>query len=323
VRVFVATFADRDSLYLHALAACVYRFSGRPLFVLGLSGRRAPRHASRWSIERQAVSGVDPGKLKKLWFLGALLEQQSPLLNHSGDSIADDDLFFFVDGFDVLIQRPLAELPAVYQLLQTRLGAPADSVFVMGEHTCWPWPQAGIDYSRRGRRPRGLSMGYMLNASFRVAGGVRSRLLPARHVCDALRDFNAPGRWAFPNSGVWVGSLRGARVLLERLRQLVLQGHFEDQGILGLAMLQDKDQSIRVDVNGSLFTSQYAYNGKWWERPACFDGYFDVNGNPPAQLATGTAPFAMHFNGPPGARAARFVPEANTVPPTVPLRCTG
>lgn len=45
---------------------------------------------------------------------------------------------------------------------------------------------------------------------------------------------------------------------------------------------------------------QYGYNSNWWARPACFDDYFDADGEPPVQLASGLAPFAMHFNGPAG-----------------------
>lgn len=78
---------------VHALAASVAFFNnGSPLYVLGLSGRRAPSvsRSGRWAIERQSIKGTDPGKLKKLWFLGALLEQQSPL------GMRDDDIILFV-----------------------------------------------------------------------------------------------------------------------------------------------------------------------------------------------------------------------------------
>ena len=70
--------------------------------------------------------------------------------------------------------------------------------------------------------------------------------------------------------------------------------------MLGLALLQQPHGAIAVDVNASLFSSQYAYNGKLWARPACFADYFDREGQPPPQLSSGAAPFAMHFNGPAG-----------------------
>eukprot|EP00966_Prymnesium_polylepis_P116910 2701453-Prymnesium_polylepis.2 len=55
-------------------------------------------------------AGTDPGKLKKLWFLGALLEQQSPL------GMRDSDLLLFVDAFDVLVQRAHTHREASTQL---------------------------------------------------------------------------------------------------------------------------------------------------------------------------------------------------------------
>ena len=95
---------------VHALAASVSYFNdGAPLYVLGLSGQRTPvaSHSGRWRIERRAISGTDPGKLKKLWFLGALLEQQSPL------GMADDDIILFVrQGVD----PPIAHLSSAYHL---------------------------------------------------------------------------------------------------------------------------------------------------------------------------------------------------------------
>eukprot|EP00966_Prymnesium_polylepis_P116911 2701453-Prymnesium_polylepis.3 len=57
-------------------------------------------------------------------------------------------------------------------------------------------------------------------------------------MCAALRERARPGTWLHPNSGAFVGTLRGARRLLQRLHGLVGEGHFEDQGMVGLAMLQ-------------------------------------------------------------------------------------
>lgn len=119
-------------------------------------------------------------------------------------------------------------------------------------------------------------------------------------MCAALRSRAKPGTWLYPNSGVYLSTLRGMRALLERLRQLVLEGHFEDQGMMGLALLQHPQRSILIDSNATIFSSQYGYNPSWWTRPACFHDYFDARGDPPAQKLTGSAPFAMHFNGPAG-----------------------
>ena len=337
--VFVLTFSDKKhNLYLHTLAATVLHFgssgsggsggdASRPLHVLGLSGARAPdpKRAGRWGqLERKAIKGTDPGKLKKVWFLGALLSRAAPL------GMRPHDLILFVDAFDVLVQRPLAQLPAAYEAFRRRRRLPLDAVVTMGESNCWPWPQGAAAVGRR--RTRGLSMDYMANASVEVRGRPRgggsepwehdweqtadsdeggggdepttdlasSRLLPATSVCAELRRRSGHGTWLHPNAGAFVSTLRGARALLEQLRLLAKQGHFEDQAMLGLALLQQPQGAIAVDVNASLFSSQYAYNANLWERPACFADYFDRDGQPPQQLSTGTAPFAMHFNGPSG-----------------------
>ena len=318
--VYVLTFSDkRHNLYLHTLAATVLHFGSgaapRPLHVLGLSGARAPdpRRAGKWAqLERRAIKGTDPGKLKKVWFLGALLSRDAPL------GMRPHDLLLFVDAFDVLVQRPLAELPAAYEALRKRRRLPTDAVVTLGEHNCWPWPQGEAAVGRK--RTRGLSMDYMANATVEVrgigAGGgggggeasadepttelASSRLLPATRVCAELRRRSGRGRWLHPNAGAFVTTLRGARSMLEQLRGLAQQGHFEDQAMLGLALLQQPHGAIAVDVNASLFSSQYAYNGNLWERPACFADYFDRHGNPPPQRSSGAAPFAMHFNGPAG-----------------------
>ena len=77
-----------------------------------------------------------------------------------------------------------------------------------------------------------------------------------------------------------------------------------------LAMLQHPEGSVVLDSNASLFASQFAYNSQWWERPACFDDYYNpTSSEPPGQLLEGTGvrepaardpPFALHFNGPAG-----------------------
>ena len=104
-RMHVLTFADRPTVYLDALAASVWHFnSGQPLHVLGLSGRRTPAvPGPRWNITRQSISGADPGKLKKLWFVGSLLDQPEARLRRLG--FAEDDLLLFVDAFDVIVSQ--------------------------------------------------------------------------------------------------------------------------------------------------------------------------------------------------------------------------
>ena len=377
--VHVLTFADRPTIYLDALAASVMHFNeGAPLHVLGLSNRRTPAHPGpRWNIPRRAILGADPGKLKKLWFVGSLLDARAQLERLG---FGETDLLLVVDAFDVFIQRPLRDFGDTFDaLVASQLGgderrrrSTEEAVVLLAEHSCWPWPLPGM---ARVGRPRGVSMAYMENRTFGVSpwpvltnrtfGVSPSPVLTASTVAaepsataarepaidpaatepseDAadvadvseeapissdqmcqevsrrclgglhasahhgtpfpqVRRRSLGGLWNYPNSGVFAGSVRAVRLALARMRRLVLRGHFEDQAIFHLAMLQHPRAALLVDANASLFASQFAYDASWWERPACFDDYWDAHGRAPRLLKAGNAPppFALHFNGPAG-----------------------
>lgn len=200
--VHVLTFADRATVYLNALAASVWHYNaGRPLLVLGLAGRRLPRTNGKWNMSRHAIAGADPGKLKKIWFVGALLDDREQLRSLG---IRQHDLLLFLDAFDCIVQRPLADFAAAWGRLvrnQLRLLSPATSsttpranaapatqeppggglqdgdapseaaslaqredaaVVLLAEHSCWPWPLPGM---QRVGRPRGVSMGTLATAA--------------------------------------------------------------------------------------------------------------------------------------------------------------
>lgn len=315
-RLHVLTFADRPNVYLHALAAAVVHHNGgEPLYVLGLSGRRTPMAdaANPWNISRKAISGTDPGKLKKLWFVGALTND-ARRLERLG--FAERDVLLFLDAFDCIVQRPLVSfVPSFEAFVRSRSqeADASDALVLLAEHSCWPWPLPGV--SKKGR-PRGVSMDYMAGSHFDVfemhareqasappglMSARRRRTVEASQMCAELRERAGAGSlWEYPNSGVFAGSVKAVRESLRRVRGLVLRGHFEDQGMFGLAMLEHERGAILVDGNATLFASQYAYNPNWWARPACFHDYFDRRGQPPMNVLTGTTPFALHFNGPAG-----------------------
>lgn len=58
----VVTFADKENVYLHALAASASFYnSGHPLLVLGLSRARSPPasdHSARWRRASRVIKGV-------------------------------------------------------------------------------------------------------------------------------------------------------------------------------------------------------------------------------------------------------------------------
>ena len=98
-------------------------------------------------------------------------------------------------------------------------------------------------------------------------GALRS----GRQVCEMLRRRSQGGTWRHPNSGVFAGTVRGVHKLFRRLHKLAEEGHFEDQAMMGLAMLMDQHKRVRVDANATLFSSQYGYDPRLWQRAACFD----------------------------------------------------
>lgn len=314
--VHVVTFADRPTVYLNALAAAVMHFNREPLYVLGMSRLRSPaRPGVRWNITRRVISGTDPGKLKKVWFLGSLLDQPHQL---AFLGFAEDDLLLFVDAFDVIIQRPLHDFSHVFDELLVqrctqhgfndcamatrRASLRQEAVVLLGEHSCWPWPLPGM---QRTGRPRGVSMAYMEGHTFEVVrwsdrtAAAANASVTATQMCAETRRLARGGLWPHPNSGVFAGSVQATRRFFGRLQRLAMAGHFEDQAMFHLAALQHPSEAILVDSNASLFASQFAYNAAWWQRPACFADYWGPDG-PPQLLATGRAPFALHFNGPAG-----------------------
>ena len=205
------------------------------------------------------------------------------------ESVDPTAVYMFVDGFDVIIQRSLHQLAHDFHLYAARLGVRSQELVVtMGERNCWPWPKPTAS------KTRGISMHYMENNTIILHNGLR---LASTEVCDVFE--RSKGRWKFPNAGVFLGSGRGIKLLARCYENLLKQGHFDDQGMMGLCVLQHP-YNIRIDVHARFFLSHYAYDVRWFSAPACKTGYLDASGDPPYQLETGRRPFALHFNGPSG-----------------------
>ena len=296
--VTIVTFADSQQLELQVLASTVAHFHSSELHVLGLSGLAAPAGADsrKWPASTWQAGRAYPHIIKRLRYLeSSLLDDRlsSTSAEEAPLGLRDDDLLVYVDGFDVLLQRQVAELPAAYSRALAAAGAPEGSVLVSGEVHCWPWPNPDE------HKAHWISAtDYMPNASFRLGDGKR---LQGMQVCDALRRAS-PGHWPYPNSGSWMAPVRSARQLIVTLRGMLLEGHYHDQAMLGLLLLQRRSEAppIAVDANASIFATQFAYEAARWQRPACLADYFDDQGRPPRQQGTQTAPFFLHFNGPSG-----------------------
>lgn len=91
----------------------------------------------------QAVKGTDPGKLKKIWFVGALVDDPAQLRRLG---FAAADLLLFLDAFDVIVQRPLNGFAHAWsELVRQKLRASAAqagayeaaALVLLAEHNCW------------------------------------------------------------------------------------------------------------------------------------------------------------------------------------------
>ena len=299
--VTVVAFADEIRPELQVLASSVaHLHRDGALNVLGLSGDSAPRNAASLELPPSVKRNSQrrPHIIKRLVFLSGFLDSRLDSEAEPSAGLRDDDLIVFVDAYDVLLQRRVAELPDAYDRLLHSMGAPGDAAVISGEMHCWPWVAPGEE---RGRT-RDLSTGYLRNESFRLQGG---QMLKSTDVCQALAR-STPGHWPYPNGGSWIAPVRTARKLMLLLRSMLLEGHYDDTAMLGLALLQRRPgaPSLLVDANATLFSTQFAYEASRWERPACFSDYFDHAGEPPWQHASEDAwrpgPFFLHFNGPSG-----------------------
>ena len=300
--VTIVAFADEIRPELQVLASSVAHLHREGVLnVLGLSGESAPHNAASLELPPSVKRNSQrrPNIIKRLVFLSGFLDARPDSEAEPSAGLRDDDLVVFVDGYDVLLQRRVAELPDAYDRLLQSMGAPKDAAVISGEMHCWPWVNPGEEHGRT----RDLSTGYLRNESFRLQSG---QMLKSTDVCQTLAR-STPGHWPYPNGGSWIAPVRTARKLMLLLRSMLLEGHYDDTAMLGLALLQNRPgaPSLLVDANATLFSTQFAYESSRWERPACFSDYFDHAGEPPWQHASKDddwrpGPFFLHFNGPSG-----------------------
>ena len=221
--------------------------------------------------------------------MGAIKKKASYLVEVSRN-FQENQLYLFVDGFDVIIQRDLHHLAIEFREYARRRRISSEVLLiVMGEKNCWPWPKT----TERGS-PRGVSMQYMRNKSIRL---LNNSLIESSDVCGTFE--KEKGDWKYPNSGVFMGSGTAIKQLASCYAHHLNDGHFEDQAIMGLCIIQYPKQ-ILIDVDSSLFLSHYAYNKKLFSRTACDPHYLNERGYPPSQLKTSRIPYVLHFNGPSG-----------------------
>merc|ERR1719313_2453869 len=201
--------------------------------------------------------------------------------------IAPDDLMIFVDGHDVLLQRPLSELLEAYERW------PDSPYLISGESNCWPWPHT--DPSHGDWDP---GMAVNPNSTWIV-----NRYLKLG-VKDFCRVVDRRGPYPYPNIGTSMGPVGRVLEVLKRNNRIVIDEDMNDQGAMWLVILRHAvELNIEIDQNAEVFLNMLQYKPGDLEREPCVDDWFaptegKAHGVPPRNLLTGSTPALLHFNGP-------------------------
>jgi len=212
----------------------------------------------------------------------------------------------FVDAFDVLFQRPLADLVAAYR----RLAGPAAAatgrwpVVYGGEVNCWPFPHSGRVPVRRAGAPgsppvrlheipRDASLSANHHGRWRYAYGDRSPwTLPGDAVCSEWLSEHGgygepsggpasapseppPPRFPFLCAGTFVGTASALRRVLKRTLQLYAETReYHDQALLQVLLLQNRSLGL-VDTAAEIFLGLHGHDEfDDLERPLCRGSHF-------------------------------------------------
>lgn len=285
----VFTFADTLTVTLCHLARSV-EAAGAWLHVLGLRdgsrsdlpGRDERATDNSSSAEEVPLHFEDKFVLlKKHVFLARAIRQLPP-----------NATVVFVDGFDVLFQRPLAELVAEYRRLAGPVAAQANGkwpVLFGGERNCWPFPHGsrlhvrGDGDGERGPRTHefapdvDLSGGH--HGTWSYAYGDQSPWsIKGEAVCgewlSRRSDKSTDAMFPFLCTGTLVGTASALRRLLRRLFLLYrTTQEYYDQALLTILLLQNQSLGL-VDVAGTVFFNLHGHDEERdLERPLCYDGY--------------------------------------------------
>lgn len=284
VRVF--TFADRFQDTLCHLASTV-QAAGGVLNVLGLRDGGAsfrlpwgelesPRENELWHFADRSIM------LKKHLFLARAIRR-----------LPANATIVFVDGFDVLFQRPLTDLVRSYRALARARGMGSGGawpVVFSGELNCWPFPHEqafhlasgthripsyamlSSDYNGARHFPYGDSSPW----SIRGDAVCREWLLQRdRGDLGARPDEHPDLRFPFLCAGAFMGTAAALRRLYARLFSLYrATREYHDQALLILLLLRNHSLGF-VDEAASLFLSLHGHDEmRDLPRRLCYDGYF-------------------------------------------------
>lgn len=297
----VFAFADQFNYMLCHLARSV-EAAGGWLHVLGLRdgrdsklpggdvdqarGGSATRAGEPWHFADKSIM------LKKHLFLARALRQLLP-----------NSTVVFVDAFDVLFQRPLADLVDAYRRIAAPAAEAAGGVWPVvygGEVNCWPFPHSGrVPVRRRGSAggsppirvheiPKDAALSAEHHAEWRYGYGDRSPwTLSGRHVCSEWLSQpradgaaghppeGAPAPFPFLCAGTFVGTVSALRKLLRRLFALYAETReYHDQALIALLLLRNRSLGM-VDTSAQIFLELHGHDEfDDLERPLCRGTHF-------------------------------------------------
>jgi len=306
----VFTFADQFTAMLCHLARSV-EAAGGWLHVLGLregeiaelpwgeldpNGGSSTRADEPWHFANKAVM------LKKHIFLARAIRH-----------LPGNSTVVFVDGFDVLFQRPLADLVAAYRRIAGPAAAASSGIWPVvfgGERNCWPFPhQESVPV--RGTAGSGASvhkipMDAMLSAGHNGGkrypygdespwsilgsavcgewlarrgdgsrGSTRPRAGDQQGSMGKHVENEFPLPFPFLCSGTFMGTASSMRHVLWKLFNFYTRTHeYHDQALFALLLLRNRTLGL-VDTSARLFLGLHGHDEfQDLERPLCRDGYF-------------------------------------------------
>lgn len=294
-RVHIATFA-RPSKYLLHLALSVQR-SGGALNVLGARDDLAPVPPEFIISDAVGVAhnhtfayGQLDGKEQKELGYRRILFKRLLFLWRLAKQLPPKDLLLYVDGNDVLFQRPVSSAVSTWQELVAADTKGNEAVIFMG------YPECG------GRFDKDLKhVLYPLGPAASTRGFVRGGA-----ACARWRAAQPRGSFPFLDSGGYLGRAGAVLEVLEDALELARLGlDYICMSALTVAGIRLGPSRLRVDAEAALFYSlrpaDHGNFGNWTPETArrlCEPGYFDSHGLPPAMTLTGETPTVLHFVGP-------------------------
>mmetsp|Transcript_4881 Transcript_4881/g.16075 ORF Transcript_4881/g.16075 Transcript_4881/m.16075 type:complete len:406 (-) Transcript_4881:9-1226(-) len=202
-------------------------------------------------------------------------------------SLPPNDLLMYVDGDDVLFQRPLDDVVATWKDMVSDSPHWQEPVIFMGLPGCsgrFSGDHASVRYPLKNSK-KGL-LGAAACARWRIA----------QHR----------GTLPFLDSGGYLGRAHRVKEVLEDAMEFARLGlDYICMSTLTVTGIRLGPSKLRIDTEARLFWSvrplQSSNWGNWTPeatRPFCGPGYFDSEGRPAAFAPTGQTPAVLHFVGP-------------------------